>query len=67
MFISTLMGYKRVGQRLILIPLICLLVVAISSLMLNGLNPAIAIGLIISSLLTIIFLMRPNYLLKQIR
>lgn len=64
--LMTRMGYKRVGQNLILISFISLLVAAIPSLMLNGLNPAIAINLIIPSMLTIIFLMRPNYFLKQI-
>ncbi len=58
------LGYKRFGQRLILISLISLVVAAIPSLMLNGLNPAMAIGLMVPSLTTIIVLMRPNYFLR---
>ncbi|NEO98900.1 MAG: flippase [Symploca sp. SIO2E9] len=58
-------GYKRVGQRLLLIAVISLLVAAIPSLMLNGLNLIVAIGLMVLSLAIIIFLMRHNYFLKQ--
>ena len=66
LILMTRIGYKRVARNLILISLISLLVAAIPSLMLNGLNSAVAIGLIIPSLLAIFFLMRPNYFLKQI-
>ncbi len=59
------MGYRRIGQCLIVIALISLLIAGIPSLILQGLTPALAIWLILLGLATIIALMHPNYFLKK--
>ncbi|MGB7439932.1 MAG: flippase [Coleofasciculaceae cyanobacterium] len=59
------LGYYQVGGSILLISINSLLVASIPSLMLNGLNPFVGIGLLVSSIAMIVALMRPSQFLKQ--
>lgn len=57
------MHYKRLGQRLSQVAALSLLTVAMPSLILNGLNPAVGIGIMLPSIAVMIASVQPARLL----
>ncbi|MGF1480873.1 MAG: oligosaccharide flippase family protein [Cyanophyceae cyanobacterium] len=59
--------YQRLGQRLRQVAAISLITVAMPSLILNGLNPAIGMGIMLAGIAMIVALVRPARLLDKPR
>lgn len=59
------MKYQGLGQRICQLAIMSLLLLALPSLMMIGLNPAFGFGLITASTGVIFYWMRPNFFLKQ--